>query len=181
VLNALLGRYSGQEDVLVGWPIAGRNRAELEGMIGFLANILVLRTDLRGEPGFRQLLARVREASLGAYAHQDLPFEQLVEELRPERHLSHNPIFQVFFVLHQATSGGQGLPGLTVSVPSLDNRTTRGDLLVSLFDAATIERMIGHFVNLVHAVLAGPDTVLAALPILGDEERRQIVETWNET
>ncbi len=198
VVNTLLGRYSGQEDVLVGWPIASRNRAELEGVVGFLANLLVLRTDLRGEPAFRQLLARVREAALGAYAHQDLPFEQLVEELRPERHLSHNPIFQVFFVLHQATSGGQGLPGLTVSVPSIDNRTTRGDLLVSLseagdglvglmeyntdlFDAATIERMIGHFANLLEAVLAAPDTAVAALPILGAEERRQIVETWNET
>jgi len=198
VLNALLGRYSGQEDVLVGWPIAGRNRAELEGVIGFLANILVLRTDLRGEPGFRRLLARVREAALGAYAHQDLPFEQLVEELRPERHLSHNPIFQIFFVLHYAASGAPGLPGVEVDVPSIDNRTTRGDLLVSLsetgdslaglmeyntdlFDAATIERITGHFVNLMHAVLADRETPLSALPILGEEERRQIVETWNET
>ncbi|MEA2603268.1 MAG: hypothetical protein QOF89_4260 [Acidobacteriota bacterium] len=197
-LNALLGRYSGQEDVLVGWPIAGRNRAELEGVVGFLANILVLRTDLRGEPGFRQLLARVREAALGAYAHQDLPFEQLVEELRPERHLSHNPIFQVFFVLHYDAPGAPGLPGVKVSVPSLDNHTTRGDLLASLsetgdglaglleyntdlFDAATIERMTGHFVNLLDAVLADQDAALAALPILGAEERRQIVETWNET
>jgi amino acid adenylation domain-containing protein len=198
VLNALLGRYSGQEDVLVGWPIAGRNRAELEGMIGFLANILVLRTDLRGEPGFRQLLARVREAALGAYAHQDLPFEQLVEELRPERHLSHNPIFQVFFVLHPGAGVAPALPGVAVCVPAIDNRTARGDLLMSLseardglsgmveyntdlFDAATIERLTGHFINLMHAVLADPETAVAALPILGADERRQIVETWNAT
>jgi amino acid adenylation domain-containing protein len=196
--NALLGRYSGQEDVLVGWPIAGRNRAELEGVIGFLANILVLRTDLRGEPGFRQLLARVREASLGAYAHQDLPFEQLVEELRPERHLSHNPIFQVFFVLHPGGAAAPALPGVNVAVPSIDNGTTRGDLLVSLseardglsgmveyntdlFDAATIERLAGHFVSLLQAVLADAETAVAALPILAADERRQIVETWNET
>jgi non-ribosomal peptide synthetase component F len=197
-LNVLLGRHSGQEDVLVGWPIAGRNRAELEGMIGFLANILVLRTDLRGEPGFRQLLARVREAALGAYAHQDLPFEQLVEELRPERHLSHNPIFQVFFVLHPGAGAAPALPGVAVSVPAIDNRTARGDLLVSLseapdglsgmveyntdlFDAATIERLTGHFVNLMQAVLADPGTAVSALPILGADERRQIVETWNAT
>jgi amino acid adenylation domain-containing protein len=201
VLNALLGRYSGQEDVLVGWPIAGRNRAELEGLIGFLANILVLRTDLRGEPGFRKLLARVREAALGAYAHQELPFEQLVEELRPERHLSHNPIFQVFFVLHQAGASAPALPGVAVSVPSIDNKTARGDLLVSLsesqdglaglveynsdlFDAATMERFAVHFTNLLRAVLADPtaaDTALSTLPILGEDERRQIVEQWNET
>ncbi len=197
-LNALLGRYCGQEDVLVGWPIAGRNRTELEGMIGFLANILVLRTDLRGEPGFRRILARVREAALGAYAHQDLPFEQLVEELRPERHLSHNPIFQVFFVLHPGAAGPLELPGVGVSVPSIDNRTARGDLLVSLseardgltgmveyntdlFDASTVERLAGHFVNLMHAVLADAETAVAALPILGADERRQIVETWNAT
>jgi amino acid adenylation domain-containing protein len=201
VLNTLLGRYSGQEDVLVGWPIAGRNRAELEGLIGFLANILVLRTDLRGEPGFRKLLARVREASLGAYAHQELPFEQLVEELRPERHLSHNPVFQVFFVLHQAGAGAPAVPGVAVSVPSIDNKTARGDLLVSLsesqdglaglveyntdlFDAATMERFAGHFANLLRAVLVDPpdaDTAVGALPILGEDERRQIVEGWNET
>ncbi len=198
VLNALLGRYSGQEDVLVGWPIAGRNRSELEGMVGFLANILVLRTDLRGEPGFCRLLARVREAALGAYAHQDLPFEQLVEELRPERHLSHNPIFQVFFVLHPGGGAAPALPGVAVGVPAIDNRTARGDLLVSLseardglsgmveyntdlFDAATIERLTGHFLSLMHAVLADPETAVAALPILGADERRQIVETWNAT
>ncbi|HEX3125716.1 MAG TPA: AMP-binding protein, partial [Thermoanaerobaculia bacterium] len=198
VLNALLGRYSNQDDVLVGWPIAGRNRAELEGLIGFLANILVLRTDLRGEPGFRRLLARVREAALGAYSHQELPFEQLVEELRPERHLSHNPIFQVFFVLHQAGGGAPALPGVEVSVPSIDNKTARGDLLVSLseskdglsglveyntdlFDAATMERFAVHFIHLMQAVLADPDTAIGALPILGEDERRQILVEWNET
>ncbi len=198
VLNTLLGRYSGQQDVLVGWPIAGRNRPELDGLIGFLANILVLRTDLRDEPGFRRLLARVREASLGAYSHQELPFEQLVEELRPERHLSHNPIFQVFFVLHQAGAGAPALPGVAVSVPSIDNKTSRGDLLVSLsetrdglagfveyntdlFDAATMERFAAHFTNVLRAVLVDADSAVGALPILGEDERRQIVEGWNDT
>jgi amino acid adenylation domain-containing protein len=199
VFNALLGRYSGQEDVLVGWPIAGRNRSELEGMIGFLANILVLRTDLRGEPGLKQLLARTRETALGAYSHQDLPFEQLVEELKPERHLSHNPIFQVFFVLHHVAGGPLQPPGLTVRMPSIDNKTTRGDLLLAfsevrdgglsgffeyntdLFDAGTIERMSGHFVNLLSAAMEEPDTATDVLPILSPDERRQIVEAWNDT
>ncbi len=198
VLNTLLGRYSGQEDILVGWPIAGRNRPELEGLIGFLANILVLRTDLRGEPNFRRLLARVREASLGAYSHQELPFEQLVEELRPARDLSHNPIFQVFFVLHQAGAGAPSLPEVSVSVPPIDNKTSRGDLLVSLsetpgglagmveyntdlFDAATMERFTVHFIHLLRAVLADTESAVGALPILGEDERRQIVEGWNDT
>ncbi len=196
--NVLLGRWSAQEDVLVGWPIAGRNRGELEGMIGFLANILVLRTDLAGEPSFRELLARVREAALGAYGHQDLPFEQLVEELRPERHLSHNPLFQVFFVLHHATGGGASLPGIAVSVPGIDNRTSRGDLLVSLsetrdglagffeyntdlFDAATMERMARHFAALLEGAADAPEAAAGALPMLAGDELRQIVEGWNDT
>jgi amino acid adenylation domain-containing protein len=201
--NALLGRYTGQDDVLVGWPIAGRGRAELEGMIGYLANILVLRTDLRGEPTFRQLLARVREAALGAYAHQDLPFEQLVEELRPERHLSHNPVFQVFFVLNHAAghvgTGAPPLPGVSVTVPSIDNRTTRGDLLLGLserrdggfaglfeyntdlFDAATVEHLSRHFLHLLETALARPDEPFDALPLMDAEERRQVVEGWNDT
>jgi len=200
--NVLLGRYAGQEDVLVGWPIAGRNRGELEGLIGFLANILVLRTDLSGEPDFRVLLTRVREAALGAYHHQDLPFEQLVEELRPERHLSHNPLFQVFFVLHHlqraGAAGPSALPGLTISVPGIDNRTSRGDLLVSLsegkdglggffeynsdlFDEATIVRMAKHFQTLLAAVVAAPGTAVSELPLLDADERRQILEGWNDT
>jgi amino acid adenylation domain-containing protein len=196
--NVLLSRYSGQEDVLVGWPIAGRNRSELEGVVGFLANILVLRTDLSGAPGFAQLLARVRETALGAYSHQDLPFEHLVEELKPERHLSHNPIFQVFFVLHPAQPAAARVPGLEISVPSIDNRTTRGDLLLALgeaegqlagffeynsdlFDGATIDRMLRHFEVLVSALVAAPEAPVESLSFLSPGERLLLVESWNAT
>ncbi|HVR97698.1 MAG TPA: amino acid adenylation domain-containing protein, partial [Thermoanaerobaculia bacterium] len=198
--DVLLSRWSGQEDVLAGWPIAGRDRAGLDGLIGFFANMLVLRADLAGEPSFHQLLGRVREAALGAYTHGDLPFEQLVEELQPERHLSHNPIFQVFFVLHHVPDApaGPGLPGLSLSFPSIDNRTARLDLSLSLtdgrdglagfleyntdlFDGASIERMAGHLVELMIGAVTDPDAAVAALPMLSFEERRQLVEGWNET
>ncbi|HYG65539.1 MAG TPA: amino acid adenylation domain-containing protein, partial [Thermoanaerobaculia bacterium] len=199
--DVLLSRWSGQEEVLAGWPIAGRDRAGLEGLIGFFANMLVLRADLGGEPGFRQLLVRLREAALGAYTHGDLPFEQLVEELQPERHLSHNPIFQVFFVLHHvpdAPPDATRLPGLALSFPSIDNRTSRLDLSLSLtegrdglagfleyntelFETATIERMAGHLINLLAGAVADPDAAVADLPMLSAEERLQLLEAWNDT
>ena len=110
--KVLLHRYTSQDDLVVGTPIANRNRLEIEGLIGFFVNTLVLRTDLSGDPNFRELLRRVREVCLGAYAHQDLPFERLVEELHLARNLSRNPLFQVMFVLQNAPATGVGTAGL---------------------------------------------------------------------
>ena len=172
--QTLLARYSGQDDIAVGTPIAGRNHAELEDLIGFFVNTLVLRTDLSGDPTFRELLGRVRQVSLDAYDHQDLPFEKLVEELQPERHLSRSPLFQVVFQLLNFADQDLALEDLEVSrLPSSSQRVRfdlelhlrqqpqdlRGTVVYStdLFDASTIERMVGHFVTLLEGIVADPD------------------------
>ena len=134
--QTLLYRYTGQEDIAVGSPIANRNRSELESLIGFFVNSLVLRTDLSGNPTFRELLARVREVALGAYAHQDLPFEKLVEELQPNRDTSRNPLFSVVFALQNAPMERLELPGLTLSSLNLDTKTTRFDLELYLWECS---------------------------------------------
>ena len=134
--QTLLHRYTGQDDIAVGSPIANRNRSELEGLIGFFVNSLVLRTDLSGDPTFRDLLERVRSVALEAYAHQDVPFEKLVEELHPERHLSRNPLFQVVFALQNAPMKQLELPGLTLRSSNFETKTTRFDLELYLWECS---------------------------------------------
>ena len=134
--QTLLHRYTGQTDVAVGSPIANRNRSELEGLIGFFVNSLVLRTDLSGDPTFRDVLERVRSVALAAYAHQDVPFEKLVEELHPERHLSRNPFFQVVFALQNAPMKQLELPGLTLRSSNFETKTTRFDLELYLWECS---------------------------------------------
>jgi amino acid adenylation domain-containing protein len=189
--DLLLYRYTGQTDLLVGTPIANRNRAELEGLIGFFVNTLVLRADLAGDPEAAAFLARLRELALDAYAHQDLPFERLVEELRPERHLGHSPLFQVMLALEEAPPT---LPAPLLPAPfAVDNPTTKFDLTLTLvksgtalvlrseystdlFDAATAERLLGHVANLLAALAAAaPGARLSQLPLLLPEERRELL------
>ncbi|HEY9856592.1 MAG TPA: amino acid adenylation domain-containing protein, partial [Stenomitos sp.] len=195
--QTLLHRYSGQEDVVVGSPIANRNRAELEPLIGFFVNTLALRADLSENPTFRQLLGQVKETTLGAYAHQDVPFEKLVEALQPERNLSHTPIFQVMFVLQNNPRGTLQLPGVSLEMLASDSQTSKFDLTLSLsespdalagsieyatdlFDASTIERMVGHFQNLLESILANPDQKVGGFEILGDSERHRLLVEWND-
>ncbi|HET9229165.1 MAG TPA: amino acid adenylation domain-containing protein [Thermoanaerobaculia bacterium] len=195
----LLARYTGREDVVVGTPIANRNRFETEGLVGFFVNTLVLRTRLHGDPELPELLRRVREAGLDAYAHQDVPFEKLVEELKPERDLSHTPLFQVLFALHNAPSMDLELPGLTLSRLEPAGRTAKFDLAFhlqplrdgglsalarfnrDLFDGTTLDRLLRHYLNLLEAVAARPASRLSEVPMLGKAERRQMLVEWNDT
>ncbi|MBV8887999.1 MAG: amino acid adenylation domain-containing protein [Chroococcidiopsidaceae cyanobacterium CP_BM_RX_35] len=196
--QTLLYRYTGQEDIVVGSPIANRNRSEIEGLIGFFVNSLVLRTDLSGNPPFRELLSRVREVALGAYAHQDLPFEKLVEELQPERDLNRNPLFQVVFALQNAPVEVLELPRLTLSPLSFDPGTARFDLefqlveclgslgvvvtySTDLFDAATITRMLENFRTLLESIVGQPEQRLGNLSLLTAAERYQLLVEWNDT
>jgi amino acid adenylation domain-containing protein len=195
--KTLLYRYTGQEDILIGSPIANRNRGEIESLIGFFVNTLVLRTDLFGNPSFQELLGRVREVTLGAYAHQDLPFEKLVEELQPERNLSHAPLFQVMFVFQNAPMKTLELPGLSIQPLKVNSGTAKFDLTLSmqdteqgliatfeyntdLFDEATISRYCGHFQTLLASIVANPQQRLSELPLLTATEQQQLVE-WNNT
>src|SRR6202030_2707128 len=178
-----------QDDLLVGTPVANRNRLEIEGLIGFFVNALVLRTDLSGNPTFRELVQRVRRVCVDAYAHQDLPFERLVEELHIERDLSRNPLFQVMFVLQNAPLHAVELPGLSLIPIIADGGTTHFDLTLhmveseqglivtvaynsDLFDADTITRMLEHFRTLLEAIVHDCDRPLAELSLLTDSERQ---------
>ncbi|MFL5382773.1 MAG: non-ribosomal peptide synthetase, partial [Longimicrobiaceae bacterium] len=196
--QVLLGRYAGSEDVVVGSPIAGRTRGEVEALIGFFINTLVLRTDLSGDPSFRETLRRVREATLGAYAHQELPFEKLVFELQPERSLSHSPLFQVMFTLQNAEGGGAALPGLSVSGAGAELTSAKFDLSLTLaatpqglrgglnystglFERGTALRMLRHLERVLEQVAADPDARLSRLELLDEPERARVLEEWNRT
>jgi amino acid adenylation domain-containing protein len=193
---ALLQRLTGQDDLCVGAPVANRDRTETAGLIGFFVNTLVLRGDLSGDPSFGEMVDRVRKVALDAFAHQDLPFERLVEELRPERDPSRSPLIQVSFSLQTAME--EGLPGfgpvrLRAGLP--EGRTVRFDLTLSLepgfagallystalFDGPTARRMAGHFVRLATAACAGPGRRLSDLPLLTEAESAQLLREWNDT
>ncbi|NTW04401.1 MAG: hypothetical protein HGA19_24585, partial [Oscillochloris sp.] len=197
--QALLYRYSGQDDVCVGSPIANRTRAELEPLIGLFINTLVLRARLSPGQSFRSLLAQVRETTLGAYANQDLPFEQLVEALQPRRDMSHTPLFQVMLILQNATGGGSQAQlegGLRLSQIESHSGTSTFDLTLSLaesdggleaameyctdlFGAAMVERMLAHYEILLRGGVANPDIALVDLPLLSADEQRQLLLEWN--
>ncbi|HZG51647.1 MAG TPA: condensation domain-containing protein, partial [Pyrinomonadaceae bacterium] len=190
--KVFLHRYSSMTEIVCGSPIAGRNLGEIENSIGFFVNTLVLRTDLGGNPTFRELLRRVKETALGAYAHQDVPFEKLVEELQPERDLSRNPLFQVLFALQNGRAEQLELPGLHLEFVKLGQSTSQFDLSLlleeqgdelggqfnystDLFDASTVERMAGHFQRLLGNLLADPDQTITAAEMLDEEEQRQLI------
>jgi len=198
--QVLLHRHSGQDDIVVGVPTANRTRVELEGLIGFFVNTLVMRSDLSGAPTFRELIARVGIVATGAFACGDVPFERLVEELHPERDLSRNPLFQVAFQLFASVSlgGGGGEPETNMGFDSVEIGTAKFDLRFdlyetnrgldghleycsSLFDRATIQRMVGQYLTLLEAVVADPDTRIDDLPLLTTDERVQLTTAWNST
>jgi amino acid adenylation domain-containing protein len=196
--NVLLHRYTGQRDIVVGCPIAGRTRADVEQLVGCFINTLVLRTDLAGDPPFRELLKRVRTGALEAYMHQHLPFDRLIEELRPTRSLSRDPLFDVLFNFRNFPERMAEVPGLAMSELSLDSRATPVDLSVEvaerpdglwyaldyrteLFDAATIQRMMGHYRELLAGIVAAPERRLSELPLLTADERHQLLVAWSDT
>src|SRR5215211_7282000 len=196
--QALLARYSGQEDIAVGSPIAGRNQAETEELIGFFVNTLVMRTDLSGDPSFREVLSRVREVALGAYDHQDLPFEKLVEELQPERDLSRTPFFQVFFNMQNMDDTPIELRGLAAERIMRSDDEAMFDLTLyaaerhdglhirfvydaELFEPDTVRRMLGHFRVLLEGIAEDPDQRLSELPLLTEDERHRLLVEWNDT
>ncbi|NER45916.1 MAG: amino acid adenylation domain-containing protein, partial [Symploca sp. SIO1A3] len=195
--GTLLYRYSGQSDLLIGSPIANRNCAEIEPLIGFFVNTLVLRLQLENDPSFAEVLRQVRETTLDSYAHQDAPFEQVVEALQPERSLSHAPLFQIMFVL-QTPDEDLVLPGLTLTPLEAETLTTKFDLTLSmsvtasglvgcweyrtdLFESETIVRMSGHLQRLLEAAVLAPQETVGRLPLLTERERRQLLVEWNDT
>jgi amino acid adenylation domain-containing protein len=196
--NILLYRYTDQKDIVIGSPIANRNRAELEGMLGLFVNTLVLRNNLSGNPTFCELLHQVREVTLNAYAHQDLPFEMLVEELQPERDLSRNPLYEVMFVLQNTPMSVQEVSGLTLRALDFDGGTSQLDIFLSMFespegltgcleyntdifDSTTITQFINNYQTLLENIVANPEQRICQLPLLTASEQEQLLFKFNQT
>ncbi|MFN2529809.1 MAG: amino acid adenylation domain-containing protein [Pyrinomonadaceae bacterium] len=196
--QTLLFRYTGQEHLVVGTPIAGRNRIEIEGLIGFFVNTLAMRTNVSRNPKFLQLLGRVKAVALEAYAHQDLPFEKLVEELNPERNVNHTPIFQVMFGMQNSPSETMTVAGLTIKHMPVATDTAKFDLTLfvaettsglncrfeyntDLFEESTIARMLSHFETLLEGIVRDPDRHISQLPVLTPGERNQLLTDGNAT
>ncbi len=198
LLGELLRRHTGQDDLLVGSSVANRHRPELAGLIGFFVNTLVLRVELAGEPSFRDLLGRVRETTLGAFSHQDLPFDRLVAELQPERRFGHMPLFQVMLAVQPAAAGAPPeLPGLRISRLPTSFAQARIDLAlaatvgdgwlhlsmeysVDLFDATTVRRLLARLATLTAAAVASPERPASSLSLLPAAERHQVLREWND-
>ena len=196
--QTLLFRYTEQEDIVVGSPIAHRNRTEIEGLIGFFVNNLAMRTDLSGNPTFCELIRRVQRVARGAYEHQDLPFEKLVEKLNPERNMSHNPFFQIMFGIQNVPAEELQLPGLVLTPFAIEHVTAHFDIEINLwekpeglsgrvvyntdlFDESTIARFVGHYETLLESIVDDPDQCISEVPILTDTERKQVLVDWNDT
>ncbi|WP_157653249.1 non-ribosomal peptide synthetase, partial [Burkholderia ubonensis] len=194
----LLSRYSNQQDIVIGSPIANRRSSMTEPLIGFFANMLALRVDLSGNPGFGELLARVKRVALDGYSRQEIPFEQVVDALKLERNLSRTPVFQVVFAYEKASSQPVNFPGLVATPVSVETHTAKFDLTLhvqdsdhglagsleynlDLFDAATIERMAEHFRHLLEAVIADSNRPLGEISLLSDAERDTLTVEWNRT
>jgi amino acid adenylation domain-containing protein len=196
--QVLLHRYSGQNDIAIGTPIAGRNRTEVEGLVGFFVNTLILRTDLSGNPTFVRLLGRVRDVALDAYNNQDIPFEKLVEELNPQRSLSQTPLFNILFAYQNMATPMPQLPGLTHSAYEIFNGSAKCDFYLSvvnreqgpllravydtdLFDESKVRRILGHYQTLLRALTTDPACRIDEVPILSDAEKQQLLVDWNRT
>ena len=199
IFSLLLHRYSRADDIVIGTPISGRSRTELESLIGFFLNTLALRVDFDEPKSFTDLVTQIKQTALAAFNNQELPFEKLVEELQPERNMSHTPVFQHMFIWQDNTANQITLPGLDVEAATLiSHDTAKFDLTLAmthlsessvieagfeyntdLFRGETIERMLGHFETLLAGVVANPDAPLTAIALLDESERVNVVERFN--
>ena len=196
--GTLLWRWSGQEDMLIGTPVSGRSRTELEPLIGYFSNSVVLRMNMGGDPTFRELLKQTKEVALAAYSHQHLPFEKLVTDIQPQRDLSYSPMYQVMFSVGEHKDLGLELPGMEITPIIIDRGVAKFDMTLgmtelkhdlmcnieycsALFEPSTMERLANHFQNLLQGIVENPDTRISALPMLSAEERHRILFAWNQT